>query len=190
MGLRRWRTAEPREHGGPASGDLEALSLHSGEALDFSVNVNPYGPCPAVVQAVRSAPIHLYPDPAATSVRQAIAARAGVSVQSVVFGNGAADLLWTLVRVVLGGGGRALVVEPAFSELRAAVESVGAELHAWRASAEDGLRVDLAAVARAAAQARADLVSLCAPTTPAGIAVPLADVAELAESPRGARAAR
>jgi histidinol-phosphate/aromatic aminotransferase/cobyric acid decarboxylase-like protein len=180
MGSPRWRAPEPREHGGLQRGELAALGLDPAEVIDFSVNVNPYGPCAAVVQALRAAPVERYPDPTAAAVRQAIAARAGVPPEGIIFGNGAADLLWTLVRVLLGSGGRALVVEPAFSEFRAAVESVGAELSAWRASVEDGLAVGLAAVARAAALARADLVYLCAPTTPAGVAVPLAGVAELA----------
>jgi histidinol-phosphate/aromatic aminotransferase/cobyric acid decarboxylase-like protein len=148
--------------------------------LDFSVNVNPYGPCPAVIEAIRTAPVHLYPDPAATAVREAIAARTGAPVEGVVFGSGAADLLWTLARVLLAEGARALVVEPAFSEFRAAVEAVGATPCSWRARLEHGLMVDLASVAETAERAGAAVIYACAPTTPAGVAVPLAGIADLA----------
>jgi len=180
MDSARWRTAGPRVHGGALAGELAALGVDPREVLDFSVNVNPYGPCPAVVEAIRTAPVHLYPDPAATSVREAVAARTGVSVERIVFGSGAADLLWTIVRVLLANGGRAMVVEPAFSEFRAAAEATGASVCAWRASPEQRLAVDLAAVACAAQRAGVDVIYLCAPTTPAGVAVPLAGVAELA----------
>jgi histidinol-phosphate/aromatic aminotransferase/cobyric acid decarboxylase-like protein len=174
------RTARPRVHGGALAGELAALGIEPREVLDFSVNVNPYGPCPAVIEAIRTAPVHLYPDPAATAVREAIAARTGGPVESVVFGSGVADLLWTLARVFLAIGGRALIVEPAFSEFRAAAEAAGASLCAWRASPERGLTVDLAAVEEMAVSARAEAIYLCAPTTPAGVAVPLAAVAGLA----------
>ncbi len=180
MDSARWRTGGSRVHGGALAGELAALGLDPREVLDFSVNVNPYGPCPAVVEAIRAAPVNVYPDPAATAVREAIAARTGARVETVVFGSGAADLLWTIARVLLANGGRALQVEPAFSEFRAAAEATGASVCAWRASPEHGLAVDLAAVADAARRADAEVISLCAPTTPAGVPVPLAAIADLA----------
>ena len=183
----RCKMPGPRVHGGVLAGlggglavELAAAGVKPGEVLDFSVNVNPYGPCPAVVEAIRNAPVHLYPDPVATAVRQSIAARTAARVESVVFGSGAADLLWTLARVLLAEGSRALVVEPAFSEFRAAVEAVGATPCSWRARPEHGLTVDLAAVARRAERARAAVIYASAPTTPAGVAVPLAAIADLA----------
>ena len=43
-------------HGGP---DALGIPPH-----DFSTNANACGPCPAVLQALRQAPVHTYPDPA------------------------------------------------------------------------------------------------------------------------------
>lgn len=175
----RWRASPPRAHGGACAAELRAAGLDPASALDFSVNVNPYGPSPAVLAAIRAAPVDRYPDPTAALVREAIAARLGVAADRVVFGNGATDLLWTLARVVLGPGARLLSVEPAFSELRAAAEHAGAEVVAWRASPAEGLAVDLDAVLAAAGDAA--LVALCAPTSPAGLPLPHAAVARLAE---------
>jgi histidinol-phosphate/aromatic aminotransferase/cobyric acid decarboxylase-like protein len=176
-----WKAPAPRHHGGALAAELESLGLAPGEVLDFSVNVNPYGPCPEVVAAVRSAPVHLYPDPTAVAVRGAVAAETGACPDEVVFGAGAADLLWTLCRVLFAGGGAALAVEPAFSEFAAAAEAAGARTTGWRARAEDGFAPDLEAVAAAAVRVRADAVYLCAPTTPIGALVPLAGVTALAE---------
>ncbi|HEY6003570.1 MAG TPA: aminotransferase class I/II-fold pyridoxal phosphate-dependent enzyme [Anaeromyxobacter sp.] len=180
MRSRSWSAPTPRVHGGAAGRELAAIGLDPRRALDFSVNVNPYGPCPSVVEAIRAAPVHLYPDPAATAVREAISARTGAPVDGVVFGSGAADLLWGITRVLLAARGRALIVEPAFSEVGAAVEALGQHAAMWRARAEEGLRVDLREVERAARHAAASAIYLCAPTTPAGAAVPLSDVADLA----------
>ena len=176
-----WKAPALRHHGGALSAELEAVGLALGDVLDFSVNVNPYGPCPEVVAAVRSAPVHLYPDPTATTVRRAVAGATGARPDEVVFGAGAADLLWTLCRVLFARGGAALAVEPAFSEFAAAAAAAGARLACWTARAEDAFAPDLQAVAAAALRSRAEAVYLCAPTTPVGAPVPLAEVSALAE---------
>jgi histidinol-phosphate/aromatic aminotransferase/cobyric acid decarboxylase-like protein len=180
MDSARWRTPSTRVHGGVLADELAELGLLPSDVLDFSINVNPYGPSSAVVDAIRAAAVELYPDPAATAVRKAIAARTEVPIERIVFGSGAANLLWTVTRVLLSCGGRALVVEPAFSEFRAAVEATGASLYAWKTGPEQGFAVDLEAVEGMARRVNAEVVYLCAPTTPAGVGVPLAAVAELA----------
>lgn len=177
--------AEPRQplrvHGGIDLAELKALGVSPAEVLDLSVNVNPYGPSPAVMEAIRAARVDQYPDPSAVAVREAIAARAGVPLEQVVFGAGAADLLWTLARALLSPGRRLLIVEPAFSELRAAAAQTGADIRAWRTGPEQEFRIDLDAVADAALEVRADLVALCAPSSPAGAPVAVHDVAHLAQ---------
>jgi histidinol-phosphate/aromatic aminotransferase/cobyric acid decarboxylase-like protein len=170
----------PRIHGGSAADELATLGFDPRRALDFSVNVNPYGPCQAVLEAIRQAPVHLYPDPTAKAVRQAISERTGAPAEAIVFGNGAAELLWCAARVLLSSRCSALVVEPAFSEFRAAVEAHGVNLASWRARTEEGLRVDFDEVAKAAREAAVSVVYLAAPSTPAGVEVPLTGVAGLA----------
>ncbi|HET9553670.1 MAG TPA: aminotransferase class I/II-fold pyridoxal phosphate-dependent enzyme, partial [Anaeromyxobacteraceae bacterium] len=174
----RFRTTPLREHGGGLDEASRASGLPPELICDFSVNVNPYGPSSALVAAVRAAPLERYPDPTAAPVRRAIGARLGVEPERVVFGSGATDLLWTLARVALAPGARLLSVEPAFSELRAAAESCGAEVGAWRPPPGAGLGIDLDTVGTAAAGAA--LVALCTPTSPAGLPLDPAGVAALA----------
>ena len=170
-----------RHHGGALAAELEALALGPDDVLDFSVNVNPYGPCPEVLAAVRSAPVHRYPDPSALAVRRGVSAATGAHPDEVVFGAGAADLLWTVCRALFAGGGTALAVEPSFSEFGAAADAAGARLVRWTARAEDAFAPDLDGVAAAARREQADAVYLCAPTTPVGAPVPLAAVRTLAQ---------
>ena len=172
----------PREHGGLIAGELRSLGLRPGEVLDFSVNVNVYGPAPKMIEAIRAARVDLYPDPTAREAREAVGAVCDVDPERIVIGNGAADLLWTLARVLARPGQMLLIVEPAFSEVRAAVAATGARVIEWRASPADDFAVDLNAVAARARAAEARAIYLCTPSTPTGMAVPVADIRILSES--------
>jgi histidinol-phosphate aminotransferase len=165
-------------------GELAALGARPEDVLDVSVNVNPYGPSPEMVAAIRAAPIHRYPDPTASGARRALAESVGADPAELVLGNGAADLLWTLARLFLGAGGTAAIVEPTFSELRHAAATVGARLVEWRAREETGFAVALDEVARATLREGATLVYLCTPGNPTGAPVPVDDVASFARDLR------
>jgi len=172
----------PRIHGGLPRAELRELGIAAADVIDFSVSCNPYGPCAAVADAIRAAPIDRYPDPAATEAREALAAALDTTADRIALGNGAAELLWTLVAALVRPGDGVVVVEPAFGELRAAVDHVGGRVREWRARPDDGFAVDLAAVGRTIRDAAATLAYLCAPGTPTGAAVPVAGVRALAEA--------
>ncbi|HEX7487584.1 MAG TPA: aminotransferase class I/II-fold pyridoxal phosphate-dependent enzyme [Anaeromyxobacteraceae bacterium] len=175
-----------RVHGGPVAAELAALGFAPRDVVDLSVNVNPYGPAPAVLEAARGAALDRYPDAGATAVREALGARFGRAPGEVLFAHGAAELLWDLARHLARGRVRTLVVEPAFSELRAGLAASGAEVVAWRADPGRGLAVDVEAVAEAIARSGAGAAYLAAPTSPTGAPVPAADVAWLARAREGA----
>jgi histidinol-phosphate/aromatic aminotransferase/cobyric acid decarboxylase-like protein len=174
-----------RAHGGPDRCELESLGLAPEELLDFSVSTNPYGPAPAMIEAIRSAPLAPYPDPRATLARRRLGRHLGVPSERIALGNGAADLLWGLARALLGPGRTLLTVEPTFCELRAAASAAGAAVVEWRARPEDGFAIDLDAVARRALACRADVVYLCTPNVPTGATVPASAVAAWARSLAG-----
>ncbi|HEX9400235.1 MAG TPA: histidinol-phosphate transaminase [Anaeromyxobacter sp.] len=171
-----------RVHGGPVAAELTELGLSPDRLVDFSVNVNPYGPAPSVAEAARRADLARYPDPDATAVRAALGRRWQVPAEAVFFAHGAAQLLWELARHVARSGAPALIVEPAFSEFRAGLLASGGEPVTWRASVERGLALDLAGVSEALGRSRAAAAYLAAPTSPAGLPVAAADVARLADA--------
>jgi histidinol-phosphate/aromatic aminotransferase/cobyric acid decarboxylase-like protein len=177
--------AELPMHGGLLDSELASLGIRPDDVLDVSVNVNPYGPCPAVVEAVRSARVDRYPDPTAHAAREAIARATGTPAARIVVGNGAVDLLWTLVRALLPAGRVAVVVEPAFSEFAAAVHATGGRLVSWRAPAEAQFAVNLDGVADVARHSEAALVYLCSPANPTGVALEAPAVAAFAAARPG-----
>jgi histidinol-phosphate/aromatic aminotransferase/cobyric acid decarboxylase-like protein len=168
-------------HGGPSDA-LDALGIDYARVLDFSVSINAYGPSPEMLEAIARADVTRYPDPSAAPARRALGAWLDVAPGSIALGNGAAELLWTAARALLRAGDAALIVEPTFGEFRAACGAIGAVVHAWRASLEDGFAIDLDAIGSAAAACHARAIYLCAPNSPTGAAVDAADIARWARS--------
>ena len=67
-----------------------------GGLVKLNTNENPYPPSPLVLEAVRAAAngnLRLYPDPACTEFRSAVAARYGVALDQVFAGNGSDEVL-------------------------------------------------------------------------------------------------
>ncbi|MBS0641213.1 MAG: histidinol-phosphate aminotransferase family protein [Proteobacteria bacterium] len=101
-------------HGGPDGGPEPAW--------DFSTNANPLGPCPAVLNAVRSADLTRYPDPAFTRLRAGLGARHHVAADRIVVGAGASELILRLVRA---SRGPVLLLGPTFGEYARCAQAEG-----------------------------------------------------------------
>ena len=118
-----------RHHG--AHGDLvsRSLDVRAGELLDFSQNINPLGVPRNALEAARRALYEdsgRYPDLEYSGLREALAAYLGVGAEMVVPTNGGAEALFLAARAAATGG-RALVLEPTFSEYAAAARASGME---------------------------------------------------------------
>ena len=118
-----------RHHG--AHGDLvsRSLAVRVGELLDFSQNINPLGAPKDALEAARRALYEdssRYPDLEYTGLRGALASYLGVGAEMVVPTNGGAEALFLAARAA-GTGGKALVLEPTFSEYAAAAAASGKE---------------------------------------------------------------
>jgi|GEM_PF-6433259 len=100
--------------------------VHGGEILDFSANINPYGPPASALTAARAAigASAAYPEPYARSLRAALAARHGVPDQAVMAGNGAAEVIHLPIRQAAGHS--VAVPSPGFAEYGRAATAVGA----------------------------------------------------------------
>jgi histidinol-phosphate aminotransferase len=169
-----------RVHGGIDIEELECARVDPNDLVDFSSSVNPYGPSPEVVRAIREAPFDRYPDPTASRLRRALAGAYDTAPDRIVVGNGAADLLWTLARVLVRPGDPVVIAEPTFAEFRAAASFAGARVIERRAKETDGFAIDVEAIERTTRDANARVVYLCSPGTPTGSYVPLERVADFA----------
>jgi threonine-phosphate decarboxylase len=118
-----------RHHG--AHGDLvsRSLDVRPEELLDFSQNINPLGAPRIALEAAERALYEdsgRYPDLEYAGLREALAAYLGVGAEMVVPTNGGSEALFLAARAA-GMAGRALVLEPTFSEYAAAARASGME---------------------------------------------------------------
>lgn len=64
--------------------------------LKLNTNENPWGPAPAVLEAIRQCTdqrLRLYPDPSASELREKLARHHGVNAENIIIGNGSDDIL-------------------------------------------------------------------------------------------------
>ena len=173
-------------HGALDYAELERLSLHPWEVLDFSVNANPYGPSPRVREAVANAAIDRYPDRECLELRRAIldyeVAVGSLPLGSIVCGNGAAELIWAIARAYLKAGLKTAIIGPTFGEYRVASLTAGATVVEFQAQATEGFQPDTMAVAAWICREQPSLVWLCNPNNPTGIWLDQQHVDHLAEA--------
>ncbi|WP_424765644.1 threonine-phosphate decarboxylase CobD [Paenibacillus sp. sgz302251] len=129
-------------HGGDLRTAEEAFGMPAEKFIDFSSNMNPLGP-PASVKRVLHAyadVIGQYPDPAARGIRRRLAKHHEIDEQSIVIGNGAAELIDLVVRA-LKPEITALAV-PCFDEYGDAVRKLGGAIIEIKLSAEQHFMLD------------------------------------------------
>ena len=96
--------------------------------LDFSVNTNPLGMSKNVKKAIAEniEQFGIYPDAMCINLRNAIAEKEQVGVDNVLCSNGAAEMIFAVVRAVMPK--KSLLLAPTFSEYERALKSVGSQI--------------------------------------------------------------
>lgn len=146
-------------------GDIYAYE--NGECLtDFSTNVNPFGTPPEIIEAVVSGADMLgrYPDWSCRALRKELAKHIGCNADDVVCGNGAAELIFSIVSAKKPK--TALLTAPCFAEYERALNAVGAEIRYHMLMPENEFA--LAADFEQALTQDLDMVFLCVPNNPTG----------------------
>jgi histidinol-phosphate aminotransferase len=128
----RVRSLQAVAHGSAAAAELAHYGLTPSTVLDFSVNTNPLGPAPVVMEAVRQAEWSRYPGDDDAPLRRGLANHLHVEPDQVALGNGSAELMWLIALALLEPGDRVGIVGPTFGEYARGARIVGAvpvELH-------------------------------------------------------------
>lgn len=118
-------TISHRHHGGNLTALAALTGLPAEKILDFSANINPFGPPPWLSEALEegSRAITHYPDPDSTRARQAAAERYQTSMESFVFADGADSLLFALPHAL--GVKACLTMPPTYSGYKRGVLRAG-----------------------------------------------------------------
>ncbi len=168
-------------HGAPDYAELERLGLSPDEIIDFSVNSNPYGPAPAVRQALESVPLDRYPDQEALALRHSLSEHHLLSPESILVTNGTAELIWLIALTYLRPDDPVLIVEPTFGEYARAAALMGAELHTWQAQPENKFAFQVDEIEQRLQENDCHLVFICNPNNPTGQALSPSTIREWAK---------
>ncbi|MFD9328339.1 Rv2231c family pyridoxal phosphate-dependent protein CobC [Streptomyces sp. NPDC060065] len=171
----------PTHTEGASDGDAHDLRHHGdaevrddGSALvDLAVNVRADTPPEWLRERIAASLTGLAAYPDGREARAAVAARHGLPVERVLLTAGAAEAFVLLARALKVR--RPVVVHPQFTEPEAALRDAGHSVDRVLLRAEDGFRLDPAAVPE-----DADLVVIGNPTNPTSVLHPARLIAELA----------
>ena len=188
----------------------QRLGIPASEIVKLDANENPYGPHPAVAEALAEyAYYHIYPDPQQTELRQALSAHlereqrqseslqdsgstntspAVVPVEQILPSHGTDELLDYLCRLFLGPGDAIINTPPTFGMYSFDAKLVGAEVvEVWR---EDGFNIDVETIIDVVNSAQLNegaishkLLFLTSPNNPSGNCLPDKDLLRLLELP-------
>ena len=146
------------------------------DAFKLSSNENPFDPLPGVLEAVQAATaLNRYPDASATRLRERLAERFGVDVDSVHIGAGSVSILAQLVLATSGPGDEVVYAWRSFEAYPWLVVVAGATAVQVPLTAD--ARHDLDAMA-AAITDRTRAVIVCSPNNPTGPIVTQAEFDE------------
>ena len=161
-------------------------SIHGGnihdfpsrELLDFSSNINPAGPPEYAMTAAADALRHVgrYPDARHSAIREAFSRWLGVPRGGLVFGNGASELIRAVITALKPA--RILVTPPTFSEYESCAMSLGIPAVGVPSFAANVFAFDVEGIRKFFS--RGDLLVICQPNNPTGVAWTEDELRELA----------
>ena len=145
------------EHGGVLEGNS------NDRIIDFSVNLNPYGPPNFVSVAIKEAieEISVYPDTGCAELRELLAHKFGCKPDEVLVGAGVSELIQLVALAFVTN--RVLIPQHTYGEYEPSAKMMDAHITRIEMSA---LRIDSDVIAEA--MQPGDVVFLCNPNNPTG----------------------
>jgi threonine-phosphate decarboxylase len=171
---------EPCVHGGEVWEIAEETGLSVEDLVDFSSSINPLGPSPRALEAIKNSfdKITLYPDSNSTALREALACHFGnINKNNVIVGNGSTELIYLFAQVFLKRGDVALVAAPSFGEYANAIVKSGGKSKHLKLTHD--FQIELNAFLEEMEGLRA--VFLCNPNNPTSMLIPDNTLREIIE---------
>jgi threonine-phosphate decarboxylase len=173
------RSLKPCVHGG----DIWKYYPYCENILDFSANVNPLGPSPKIIEAIKRSlwQIQFYPDSNSNALRDAISQYIkGIDSDNVIVGNGSTELIYLFSEVFIEKGDEVLIPIPTFEEYENAVRKAGGKLKYIKLNENEGFTIDLNNFLREIGSAT-KAIFLCNPNNPTSTLIPREYLLEIIE---------
>lgn len=152
-------------HGGNIEEIRRKYKLENKLLIDFSANINPLGISKKVKEDMIKAldNIERYPDITYYDLKEAISEYEGISSENLVLGNGAAEVIFNIVRGLKPK--KVLLPAPTFSEYGEAIESIDGEIKYCILNNKFKLEEEFIM----AIDKDIDMIFLCNPNNPTGV---------------------
>jgi len=156
-------------HGGQLHQIAERFGIPASQFLDFSANINPEGPPPAVIPTLRAsledpATLACYPGTDQTELKQSLARYAGVGSENIIVANGFVPILDAALRVLEIR--HCLMPVPSFVEYRSALTRARIKITPHLLAADQNFAYDIGSLLCGDHNA----ILLANPQNPSGVA--------------------
>ncbi len=172
------------QHGGIDYAELRALGVMPQDILDFSANLNPFGPPPGVMEALSEVEISCYPDSGAYGLRHSLAEKLGVGVCNLLVGSGSTEIIRLAALAYFDRGDKVLIIEPTFGEYQVACQITGASLVKQQVSAQNGFCLDMSETIDLIRQHCPKGIFVCNPNNPTGRYLSRAAIEQILDAAR------
>jgi threonine-phosphate decarboxylase len=167
-------------HGGNIYEVARRHGLRAEAIIDFSSNINPLGPSPRVLRALRS---HLrwigrYPEISAASLIRDLARAHNLPEEAIVVGNGSTALIYRLPSLL--SAKTALILHPTFGEYERAFGQAGCRINVLLREETQDFALPWQRLFEALRRG-SDAVILCNPNNPTGDIIPPIELTEFVE---------
>ena len=154
-------------HGGNAKEISRENKIEYDKILDFSANINPLGMPTSVKKAILEGldEAQKYPDITYFELKCAIGEFENINKENLILGNGAADVLFNVVRGI--NPKNALILAPTFSEYEEATKAINGNIIYYKLKEENNFYIQEDILDYI--NSDLDLIFICNPNNPTGV---------------------
>ncbi|MBN2186547.1 MAG: histidinol-phosphate aminotransferase family protein, partial [Dehalococcoidia bacterium] len=187
------------QHGGIDYAEVEMLGINPQDIIDFSANLNPFGPPPEVREALSEchwdepnfqgkqeicAAISRYPDSEATRLKRSLASKLGIKAENILISSGSTELIRLVALTYFGKGDQVLIIEPTYGEYQVACQIAGASLTKQRLPSENAFLPNIDETLQLIRRYHPRGIFICNPNNPTGRYLSRADFNRIVDAGR------
>ncbi len=168
-------------HGGDIWSVASGAGILAEDILDFSASINPLGLSGDAVAAMERGKglLSAYPEPYARELTEELSRYHKIPSANILPANGSNELIYLVMQALRPA--KALIIEPAFSEYRRALEGTGAAVDCLTLTPSDDFCFDVLKLQQKIREGDYDICIVTNPTSHIGGLIPKADMLKVVE---------
>ncbi len=158
---------------------------HDSRLVDFSSNVNPFGPPEKAIKSIKESlwKLSYYPETDSTELKQSLSEYLGVKNSNIAIGNGSTELIKNFLELLIKKGDNVVIPEPTFSEYEVYSRLYGANVKHVYSKREDGFTIPVDEIIQEIDD-ETKVVFICNPNNPTGKILDTQDLEKIINAAR------